>query len=211
VKKPAFDHPEKALMTPHTSHRRCIFIQIKAVVLNCRQLSNVIYLLDECHGWYGQTNFLNFPFTRGIHPTGYRGRLWTMRMFAGFGTAEDTNERFKYLLAPADRALASPSTCRPSTATTRRPEALGEFGTCGVAVSAWPTWRCCSTASRSARHQHLDDDQRPAAMIWAMYIAAPRSRACPAPKLARHAPERHPQGVHRPEGVHLPAAPSMRW
>src|SRR6185295_15069404 len=39
-----------------------------------------------------------FPFTRGIHPTMYRGRLWTMRQFAGFGTAEDTNERYKFLL-----------------------------------------------------------------------------------------------------------------
>src|SRR5919106_5494394 len=39
------------------------------------------------------------PFTRGIHPTGHRGRLWTMRMFAGFGTAEDTNDRFKKLIA----------------------------------------------------------------------------------------------------------------
>ena len=40
-----------------------------------------------------------YPFTRGIYPTGYRGRLWTMRQFAGFGAAEDTNRRFKYLLA----------------------------------------------------------------------------------------------------------------
>src|SRR6266542_2403319 len=39
-----------------------------------------------------------FPFTRGIHPTGYRGKLWTMRQFAGFGSAEETNARFKYLL-----------------------------------------------------------------------------------------------------------------
>src|SRR3954469_12996157 len=40
-----------------------------------------------------------WPYTRGVHATGYRGRLWTMRMFAGFGSAEETNERFKYLLA----------------------------------------------------------------------------------------------------------------
>src|SRR5207245_11258860 len=46
------------------------------------------------------------PYTRGIHPTGYRGRLWTMRMFAGFGTAEDTNERFKKLIAAGGTGLS---------------------------------------------------------------------------------------------------------
>src|SRR3989449_7984114 len=47
-----------------------------------------------------------FPFTRGIHPTMYRGRLWTMRMFAGYGSAEDTNRRFKYLILPRGRGLS---------------------------------------------------------------------------------------------------------
>ena len=54
-----------------------------------------------------------FPFTRGVYPSMYRGRLWTMRQFAGFGTAEETNERFRYLLAHGqDRVSAPPSTCR---------------------------------------------------------------------------------------------------
>src|SRR5918997_1555351 len=47
-----------------------------------------------------------FPFTRGVHPTGYRGKLWTMRMFAGFGTAEETNTRFRYLLAHGQSGLS---------------------------------------------------------------------------------------------------------
>src|SRR4026208_1459291 len=47
-----------------------------------------------------------FPYTRGIHPTGYRGKLWTMRQFAGFGTAADTNQRFKYLLSQGQTALS---------------------------------------------------------------------------------------------------------
>ena len=46
-----------------------------------------------------------YPFTRGIHPTGYRGKPWTMRMFSGFGTAEETNARFKYPGTGADGAL----------------------------------------------------------------------------------------------------------
>ncbi len=68
-----------------------------------------------------------FPYTRGIHPTGYRGKLWTMRQFAGFGTAADTNQRFKYLLAqgqtglsrrlrPADALWATTRTTRCRTA-----------------------------------------------------------------------------------------------
>src|SRR5262245_58984929 len=48
-----------------------------------------------------------FPYARGIHPTMYRGRLWTMRQFAGFGTAEDTNERFKFLLAEGQTGLST--------------------------------------------------------------------------------------------------------
>src|SRR3954452_13819072 len=47
-----------------------------------------------------------FPYTRGIHPTGYRGRLWTMRQFAGFGTPEETNQRFKYLMSQGQTGLS---------------------------------------------------------------------------------------------------------
>jgi methylmalonyl-CoA mutase N-terminal domain/subunit len=49
-----------------------------------------------------------YPFTRGVHPTMYRGRLWTMRMFAGFGTAEETNARYKYLLEHGETGLSDP-------------------------------------------------------------------------------------------------------
>ena len=48
----------------------------------------------------------DYPYTRGVHPTMHRGRLWTMRMFAGFGTAEETNERFKYLLEQGQTGLS---------------------------------------------------------------------------------------------------------
>ncbi len=47
-----------------------------------------------------------FPYTRGIHPSGYRGKLWTMRQFAGFGTAQDTNERYKFLLSRGQTGLS---------------------------------------------------------------------------------------------------------
>jgi methylmalonyl-CoA mutase N-terminal domain/subunit len=77
-----------------------------------------------------------YPFTRGVYPTMYRGRLWTMRMFAGFGRPEDTNERFKYLLAQGQTGL---STAFDMPALmgydADHPRARGEVGKEGVSVS----------------------------------------------------------------------------
>src|SRR5258705_10380014 len=57
----------------------------------------------------------SYPYTRGIHPTGYRGKLWTMRQFAGFGSASDTNERFKFLLAHGQTRPSPPLAFPPLT------------------------------------------------------------------------------------------------
>jgi methylmalonyl-CoA mutase, N-terminal domain len=78
-----------------------------------------------------------FPYTRGIHPTGYRGKLWTMRQFAGFGTPEDTNARFKYLLEEGQTGLSVAydlPTLMGYDADSTLSE--GEVGKCGVAVSS---------------------------------------------------------------------------
>jgi methylmalonyl-CoA mutase, N-terminal domain len=76
-----------------------------------------------------------FPYTRGIHPTGYRGRLWTMRQFAGFGTARQTNERFHYLLSQGQTGLSTafhlPTLYGYDS---DHPFSAGEVGKCGVAV-----------------------------------------------------------------------------
>jgi methylmalonyl-CoA mutase N-terminal domain/subunit len=78
-----------------------------------------------------------FPYTRGVHPTGYRGRLWTMRQFAGFGTAKQTNERFKYLLAHGQTGLSTafhlPSLYGYDS---DHHFSRGEVGKCGVAVDS---------------------------------------------------------------------------
>src|SRR5262249_3806078 len=76
-----------------------------------------------------------YPFTRGIHPTMYRGRLWTMRMFAGYGTAEDTNARFHYLLDQGQTGL-SVAFDMPTLMghDSDHPKALGEVGREGVAI-----------------------------------------------------------------------------
>jgi methylmalonyl-CoA mutase, N-terminal domain len=78
-----------------------------------------------------------FPYTRGIHPTGYRGRLWTMRQFAGFGTPEETNQRFKYLMSQGQTGLSVAydlPTLMGYDADSMLSE--GEVGKCGVAVSS---------------------------------------------------------------------------
>src|SRR5918999_1639148 len=78
-----------------------------------------------------------FPYTRGIHPTGYRGKLWTMRQFAGFGTPEETNARFKYLLEQGQTGL-SVAYDLPALMgyDSDSPLSEGEVGKCGVAVSS---------------------------------------------------------------------------
>ena len=92
------------------------------------------------------------PFTRGIHPTGYRSRLWTMRMFAGFGSAEDTNQRFHQLLGAGQTGL-SIAYDMPTLYgyDTDDAEAEGNSGRAGSASAASRTWRSCSTACRSTR------------------------------------------------------------
>ena len=76
-----------------------------------------------------------FPFTRGVYPSMYRGRLWTMRQFAGFGTAEETNERFRYLLDHGQTGLSTafdmPSLMGHDSDS---PRSLGEVGREGVAI-----------------------------------------------------------------------------
>src|SRR5687768_4425540 len=78
-----------------------------------------------------------YPYTRGIHRTMYRGRLWTMRQFAGFGTAEDTNERYKFLLERGQTGL-SVAFDFPTLMgyDSDHPRSEGEVGKCGVAVSS---------------------------------------------------------------------------
>ncbi|MEP7344221.1 MAG: methylmalonyl-CoA mutase family protein, partial [Gemmatimonadaceae bacterium] len=79
----------------------------------------------------------HYPFTRGIHPTGYRGRLWTMRQFAGFGSAADTNRRFKFLLEHGQTGLSTafdfPTLMGYDS---DHPRSEGEVGKTGVAISS---------------------------------------------------------------------------
>src|SRR4051812_11483238 len=120
------------------------------------------------------------PFTRGIHPIGYRTRLWTMRMFAGFGSAEDTNARFHQLLKAGQTGL-SIAYDMPTLYgyDTDDPEAEGEFGTCGVAVSSLADMEVLLDGLPLDRISTSMTINSPAAPIWAMYIAAAEKAGYP--------------------------------
>jgi methylmalonyl-CoA mutase N-terminal domain/subunit len=113
-----------------------------------------------------------YPFTRGIHATGPRGRLWTMRMFAGFGSAEESNLRFKYLLDQGGTGL-SVAFDLPTLMgyDTDAPEAEGEFGTCGVAVSSLKDMEILFNGIPLDKVSTSMTINSPASILWAMYIA----------------------------------------
>ncbi|OQW32924.1 MAG: methylmalonyl-CoA mutase [Nitrospira sp. SG-bin1] len=118
-----------------------------------------------------------FPYTRGVYPTMYRGRLWTMRQFAGFGSAEDTNRRFKYLLQHGQNGL-SVAFDMPTLMgiDADDPRAHGEIGHCGVAISS------LNDMDRLFDGIPLDQVTTsmtingPAAVIFAMYLAVAEKR-----------------------------------
>jgi methylmalonyl-CoA mutase, N-terminal domain len=124
------------------------------------------------------------PFTRGIHPTGYRSRLWTMRMFAGFGSAEDTNDRFRQLLAAGQTGL-SIAYDMPTLYgyDTDDPEAEGEFGTCGVGVSSLADMEVLLAGLPLEKVSTSMTINSPAAPIWAMYIVAAEKSGVPRDRL----------------------------
>jgi methylmalonyl-CoA mutase N-terminal domain/subunit len=125
-----------------------------------------------------------YPFVRGVHPTMHRGRLWTMRMFAGFGTAEETNARFKYLLEQGQTGL-SVAFDLPTLYgyDTDAPEAEGEFGKCGVAVSSLRDMEVLFDGIPLDKVTTSMTINSPAAVIWAMYIATAEKRGVPMRRL----------------------------
>jgi methylmalonyl-CoA mutase N-terminal domain/subunit len=124
------------------------------------------------------------PFTRGIHPTGHRGRLWTMRMFAGFGAAEDTNARFRRLIAEGGTGLSIAYDMPTLYGYDHDdPHAAGEFGTCGVAVSSLADMEILLAGLPIGEISTSMTINSPAAMIWAMYIVAAEKAGVPRAQL----------------------------
>ena len=112
------------------------------------------------------------PYTRGIHSTMYRGKLWTMRQFAGFGTAEDTNARFRYLLSQGQTGL-SVAFDLPTLMGYDADHLLseGEVGKCGVAISSLADMEVLFDKIPLADVTTSMTINSPAAVIWAMYLA----------------------------------------
>ena len=118
-------------------------------------------------GWPGQ-----YPYTRGLHPSGYRGRLWTMRMFAGFGTPEDTNTRFKEILSAGGGGLST-AFDMPTLMGLDSDDVLsvGEVGRCGVAVDTIEDMRLLYNDIDLEKTTTSMTINAPAAPIWAMFVA----------------------------------------
>ena len=112
------------------------------------------------------------PYTRGIHANMYRSRLWTMRQFAGFGTAEDTNQRFRYLLAHGQTGLSTAFDLPTLMGyDSDHPLSEGEVGKCGVAISSLADMEVLFDQIPLADVTTSMTINSPAAVIWAMYLA----------------------------------------
>src|SRR5918999_1220214 len=125
-----------------------------------------------------------FPFTRGVHATGYRGRLWTMRQFAGFGSARDTNARFKFLLENGQTGL-SVAFDFPTLMgyDSDHPRSEGEVGKTGVAISSLADMETLFAGIPLDRVSTSMTINGPAIILWAFYVAAAEKQGASPDKL----------------------------
>ncbi|MFG0300685.1 MAG: methylmalonyl-CoA mutase family protein, partial [Phycisphaerales bacterium JB047] len=124
-----------------------------------------------------------FPYTRGLFPQGYRTRLWTMRQFAGFGSADDTNERFKYILNQTKTKTAANTGLSTAfdlpTLMGRDSDdvlSLGEVGKCGVAIDTIEDMHRLYADIPIDKVTVSQTINAPACVIWAMYLAMAKQR-----------------------------------
>jgi methylmalonyl-CoA mutase N-terminal domain/subunit len=140
-------------------------------------IKNLDYMRDL--GFPGE-----YPFLRGVHATMYRGRLWTMRMFAGYGTAADTNKRFKYLLKEGESGLSTafdyPTIMGYDS---DHPMAKGEVGICGVAISSLKDMETLFDGIPLDQVTTSMTINGPAPMLLAMYVAVGDHQGVPREKI----------------------------
>jgi methylmalonyl-CoA mutase N-terminal domain/subunit len=152
-----------------------------------------------------------FPYTRGIHPSGYRGRLWTMRQFSGFATAEETNRRYKYLLANGQTGLSvafdMPTLMgQDSDAPTSR----GEVGHCGVAIDSLADMETLFSGIPLGEITTSMTINSPAAILLCMYIAVAEEQGVPAAALGGTLQNDILKEFIAQKEFIFPPAPSMR-
>jgi methylmalonyl-CoA mutase, N-terminal domain len=121
-----------------------------------------------------------YPFTRGLHPTGYRGRLWTMRQYAGFGTAAESNRRYRYLLERGTTGLSVAFDLPTQIGyDSDDPQALGEVGRVGVAIDSLEDMETLLEGVPLERVSTSMTINATAAILLALYIAVARRRGIP--------------------------------
>ncbi|PIP79189.1 MAG: methylmalonyl-CoA mutase [Ignavibacteria bacterium CG22_combo_CG10-13_8_21_14_all_37_15] len=151
---------------------------------------------EPVKGLYGpddleKLNYLNdlnfpgeFPYTRGIHANGYRGKVWTMRQFAGFGSPEDTNERFHYLLKNGQTGLSVAFDLPTLMGLDADAElAQGEVGICGVSISSLKDMEILFNGIPLDKVSTSMTINSPAAMVFAFYLAVAKKQGVPFSKL----------------------------
>ncbi|MFQ5762099.1 MAG: methylmalonyl-CoA mutase family protein, partial [Candidatus Bathyarchaeia archaeon] len=176
--KPALDELQSAFerwdQTEPTSERKQAFLNLSDIplqrVYTPLNVPGLNYTRDL--GLPGE-----YPYTRGIHKTMYRGRLWTMRMFSGFGTPEDTNKRLKYLLTHGETGL-SIAFDMPTLYgyDADDPRARGEVGRCGVSVSSLEDMETILDGIPVDEVSTSMTINAPAAVLTCMYVAVGRKQ-----------------------------------
>lgn len=160
------DAPETAV---RTAERRGPFTTVSGTPIDPLYTAADIEGLDYAHDIAdpGQP-----PYTRGIHPGGYRTRLWTMRQFSGFGTAEDTNARYHYLLANGQTGL-SVAFHLPTLMgiDSDHPMSEGEVGKCGVAIDSLADMETLFKGIPLEQISTSMTTNAPATILWSMYLA----------------------------------------
>ena len=152
-----------------------------------------------------------FPFTRGVQPTMYRGRLWTMRQYAGFGTAAETNRRFRMLLDAGQTGLSVAFDLPTQMGIdSDSPRALGEVGRVGVAIDTVEDMHTLLDGIPLDRVSTSMTINATASTLLAMYIVVGEERGIGRDRVERHDSERHPQGIHRAGNLHLSAGAEPR-
>ncbi len=147
--------------------------QKQYITTSSREIDRLYTPLDIEHFDYGKDLGFpgQYPFTRGVHSTMYRGRIWTMRLFSGFGTAEETNKRYKYLLAHGNTGL-SVAFDFPTLYgyDSDHPFSHGEVGRCGVAVSSLQDMETLFSGIPLNKVTTSMTINGPAAIVWALYL-----------------------------------------
>jgi len=143
-------------------------------------LENVDLDLERDLGWPG-----SYPFTRGVYPSMYRGRLWTMRQFAGFGTAEETNGRFRYLLAHGQTGLSTAFDMPTLMGyDSDHPRSLGEVGREGVAIDSLEDMETLFAGIPLGEVSTSMTINGPAAMLLAFYACVGEEQEVPLERLS---------------------------